>query len=111
MISTLAWWTIIIVVGALNFGSRLSFIALFAKIEMPRPFARALRYVPAAMLTAIVVPAIVFIAPGKLAFTYTNPKLVAAALAALIAWRTKSTGATMAGGMVTLWLAQWFLRA
>jgi branched-subunit amino acid transport protein len=109
MSSAWSWWIVILVVGALNYLSRLSFIALFAHIEMPPFVARALRFVPATMLTAIVVPAVVFIAPSTLAFSYTNPKLVAALVAALIAWRTKSPTATMVGGMVALWIAQWAL--
>ncbi|HVN35131.1 MAG TPA: AzlD domain-containing protein [Casimicrobiaceae bacterium] len=105
-----AWWIVIFVVGALNYVSRLSFIALFAHVEMPPLVARALRYVPSTMLAAIVVPGVVFTAPSTLAFSYTNPKLVAAAVAASIAWRSRSPTATMAGGMVALWLAQWALR-
>jgi branched-subunit amino acid transport protein len=105
-----AWWIVIVAVGALNYLSRLSFIALFAHLEIPPLVARALRFVPSTMLTAIVVPAIVFTAPGTLAFSYTNPKLVAGLVAALIAWRSRSATATMAGGMVALWIAQWVLR-
>jgi branched-subunit amino acid transport protein len=110
MSSAWDWWVVILAVGALNYLSRLSFIALFAHIEMPPFVARALRFVPATMLTAIVVPAVVFTAPATLAFSYTNPKLVAAFVAALIAWRTKSPTATMAGGMVALWIAQWLMQ-
>ena len=109
MSSTIAWWAVITVVGVLNFLSRLSFIAVFARVEMPPTVARALRFVPAAMLTAIVVPAVVFVAPGALAFSYTNPKLAGALAAALIAWTTRSAVATMATGMAALWLAQWLL--
>ena len=109
MEAALKLWAVIFAVGALNYLSRLSFIALFAKVEMPRLVARALRFVPAAMLMAIVVPAVVFSAPGTLAFSYTNPKVVAALAAAAVAWRTKNAVATMALGMVTLWLAQWLL--
>ncbi len=109
MSSTIAWWAVILVVGALNFLSRLSFIAVFARVEMPASVARALRFVPAAMLTAIVVPAVVFAAPGTLAFSYANPKLVAALSATFIAWTTRSPVATMATGMAALWLAQWLL--
>jgi branched chain amino acid efflux pump len=105
----LAWWTVIFVVGALNYLSRLSFIAVFARLEMPPAVARALRFVPAAMLTAIVVPAVVFVAPGTLAFSYANPKLVAVLAAAFVAWRTTSATATMTAGMVALWSAQWLL--
>ena len=110
MSSAWSWWIVIFVVGSLNYLSRLSFIALFAHVEMPRLLARALRFVPSTMLTAIVVPAIVFTAPATLAFSYTNPKLVAASIAALIAWRTKSATATMAAGMLALWATQWLLR-
>ena len=109
MSSTIAWWTVIIAVGALNYLSRLSFIAVFARVEMSPQVARALRFVPAAMLTAIVVPAIVFAAPGTLAFSYANPKLVAALAAALVAWRTDNAMATMAIGMLALWVAKWLL--
>ena len=110
MTSPWSWWIVILVVGVLNYLSRLSFIALFAHVEMPRLVARALRFVPSTMLTAIVVPAVVFTAPAHLVFSYTNPKLVAALIAALIAWRSRSPTATMAGGMVALWIAQWVLR-
>jgi len=109
--SAIGWWLVIVVVGALNYLSRLSFIAVFAKVEMPRLVARALRFVPAAMLMAIVVPPIVFLAPGTLAFSYTNPKLVAAVAAAAVAWRTRNGMATMSVGMLTLWLAQWLIAA
>ena len=111
MSSALGWWAVILAVGALNYLSRLSFIALFARIEMPAFVAQALRFVPAAMLTAIIVPAVVFAAPGTLAFSCANPKLVAALIAALVAWRSGNAVATMGVGMATLWLAQWLLPA
>ena len=65
---------------------------MFAKVEMPPLVARALRFVPAAMLMAIVVPSVVFSSPGTLAFNYTNPKLVAALVAAAVAWHTQERG-------------------
>ena len=107
MSSAAEWWIVIVVVGLFNYLSRLSFIALFARFEMPPLVARALRFVPAAMLMAIVVPAVVFGSPGALALSYTNPKVVAALVAALVAWRTRSAVATMTLGMATLWIAQW----
>jgi branched-subunit amino acid transport protein len=109
MSAALTWWAVILAVGALNYLSRLSFIALFARLDIPPVIARALRFVPAAMLTAIVVPSIVFVAPATLQFSYTNPKLVAALVAALVAWRTKSVVGTMVTGMLALWIAQWLL--
>jgi branched-subunit amino acid transport protein len=111
MSAAVTLWAVIVAVGALNYLSRLSFIALFARIPMPPAMARALRFVPAAMLTAIVVPAVAFRAPGVLELSYTNPKLLAALVAAAIAWRTRSVTATMASGMIALWLMQWALSA
>jgi branched-subunit amino acid transport protein len=111
MSAAVTLWAVIVAVGALNYLSRLSFIALFARIPMPPAMARALRFVPAAMLTAIVVPAVAFRAPGVLELSYANPKLLAALVAAAIAWRTRSVTATMASGMIALWLMQWALSA
>ena len=107
MTSAYDWWIVIVVVGLLNYLSRLSFIAVFAKVQMPPLVARALRFVPAAMLMAIVVPAVVFSSPGTLAFSYTNPKLVAGLAAAAVAWYTRNAVATMTLGMATLWIVQW----
>ena len=52
-------WIVIVAVGVLNYLSRLSFIAFFANRQMPPLLARALKFVPAAMLTALVVPMVV----------------------------------------------------
>ncbi|HEY7945697.1 MAG TPA: AzlD domain-containing protein [Casimicrobiaceae bacterium] len=107
--SQLLIWGLILAVGAINFAARLSFIALFARREMPPPLARALRHVPAAMLTAIVVPAIVFAAPGDLRIDAGNIKLVAALVAGIAAWRWRNTALTIGVGMVSLWLLQRFV--
>ena len=59
MDAALKLWAVILIVGALNYLSRLSFIALFARRQVPPLLARAFRYVPAAMLTALIVPMVV----------------------------------------------------
>ena len=102
-------WSLIVIVGAINFAARLSFIALFARREMPPLLARALRHGPAAMLTAIVVPAIVFAAPGALSLDAGNVKLIAALVAGVVAWRWRNTLLTIGVGMVALWLLQRFV--
>ena len=111
MSSAAGWWIVIIAVGALNFLSRLSFIALFARLRMPSLVGRALRYVPAAMLTAIVVPAVVLPGPGEVDAALADARLAAALVATLVAWRTRSTTATITAGMAALWLARWLLQA
>ena len=96
-------WIVIVAVGALNYASRLSFIAFFARRTMPPLLARALRYVPAAMLAALIVPMIAAPAVGAEPF---NPKMAAALVAGAVAWTTRSTPKTLAAGMLALWLLQ-----
>jgi branched-subunit amino acid transport protein len=103
MEGALKLWAIILVVGALNYASRLSFIALFSRRSIPPLLARALRFVPAAMLTALIVPMVV--APGG-AIEPASPRVLAALVAAAVAFRTRSTLATLAAGMLALWIIQ-----
>jgi branched-subunit amino acid transport protein len=105
MDGALKLWVVIAAVGALNYLSRLSFIAFFASREMPPLLARALKFVPAAMLTALVLPMVLSpSAAGVLAGL--NPRIPAAVVAAIVAWYTHSTLKTLGAGMATLWLAQ-----
>lgn len=105
MDGALKLWIVIVAVGALNYASRLSFIAFFASREMPPLLARALKFVPAAMLTALVLPMV--LSPsvaGQLAGI--NPRIPAAILAAIVAYFTHSTLKTLGVGMAALWLLQ-----
>jgi branched-subunit amino acid transport protein len=54
--STLTMWLTIVGAGTVTFALRLSFIALMGRMEMPRLLGRALRFVPAAVMTAVVIP-------------------------------------------------------
>ena len=103
MEGALKLWVVILAVGAINYASRLSFIAFFARRSMPPLLARALKYVPAAMLTALIVPMIA--APGA-DLDAINPRIPAAIIAGAVAWRTRSTLKTMFAGMAALWLIQ-----
>jgi branched-subunit amino acid transport protein len=105
MDGTLKIWAVIVLVGALNYASRLSFIAFFARRAMPPLLARALKFVPAAMLTALIVPMVVD-AHG-MATEFATPKVAAAVLAAIVAWFTRSTLKTLGAGMAALWLLTW----
>jgi branched-subunit amino acid transport protein len=100
-------WLLIFAVGAITYASRLSFIALFARRRMPPLLAEALKHVPVAMVTAIVVPAIVFMPAGVLRLDLDNPKLIAALVAGVVAWWSKSAVATIVAGMGALWLLRY----
>ena len=103
----LAIWLLVFGVGAITYAARLSFIALFARRDMPPLLAEALRHVPVAMLTAIVIPAVVFMPAGVLRVDFCNPKLVAAALAGAVAWWSRSAVTTIVVGMGALWLLRY----
>ena len=102
-------WLLIFGVGAIAYTARLSFIAIFARREMPPLLAEALKHVPVAMLTAIVVPAVVFLSPGELRIDPGNAKLVAALVAGAVAWWRRSAVLTIVAGMVVLWSLRWLM--
>ncbi len=96
-------WLIILGMVAVTYSVRLSVIALLGQAELPDRLRRALRYVPPAALSAIIFPEL-FMPDGTLAVTPENTRLLAGLLATLIAWRTRSTLATIGAGMVALWV-------
>lgn len=97
-------WLVILVAGVGTFAFRVSFVALFGRLDLPPGVERALRFVPAAVLSALVAPQLLVV-DGGLAATPANPRLVAGALAAVVAWRTEDVLATLLVGMTGLWLA------
>jgi branched chain amino acid efflux pump len=103
--STLSLWLAVVGAGAVTFALRLSFIALLGRIELPLLLSRALRFVPAAVFTAVVVP-LLFYVDGALEISIGNERLLAGIAAILIAWRIGSVPLTLVGGMVTLWALQ-----
>jgi branched chain amino acid efflux pump len=103
--SNFALWLAIVGAGAITFALRLSFIALLGQIEIPLVLARALRFVPAAVLTAVVIPLLLYV-NGAVEVSFGNERLLAGLAAFLICWRTRSVPLTIVGGMVVLWTLQ-----
>ncbi len=101
-------WLVVVAAGVGTFLLRLSFIALVGRVEsVPPAVEGALRFVPAAVLAALVVPAVVALSAGPtLGLTYDPAKVVAASVATVVAWRTEDVLATIVVGMVTLWAVQ-----
>ena len=103
--STSVLWLTLAGAGAVTFVLRLSFIALLGRIEIPLLLGRVLRFVPAAVLTAVVIPLLLY-DNGALEVSLGNERLLAGLVAALIAWRTRGVLLTLGGGMATLWMLQ-----
>ena len=102
-------WIIMIILGLLTFATRLSFIALFERINLPRNFQRALRFVPIAVLSAIIAPELGY-SNNVLAISPTNPRLLAGLVATLVAYKTKSVIWTISISMAVFWLLQLWLK-
>jgi branched-subunit amino acid transport protein len=109
MTDTAMVWLAIVVAGIGTFLIRFSFIFLFEYLsEVPDGVERALRFVPAAVLAALVLPALVLV-EGVPSISLGNERLLAGIVAAVVAWRTESIFATIAVGMVALLALQMFL--
>lgn len=102
-------WLIMIFIGLLTFAIRLSFIALLERFEMPRNFRRALRFVPIAVLSAILLPELTF-SNNNLLISPTNPRLLAGIIASFVAYKTKSVIWTIITGMTVFWILRMFIQ-
>ncbi|SKA87192.1 Branched-chain amino acid transport protein [Paucidesulfovibrio gracilis DSM 16080] len=100
-------WLLMVACGVVTLASRLSFILIFSKREMPSWLMRGLRYVPPAVLSALVFPAILRPHDGVLDFSLGNYRFLAALAASVVAWRTKNLFWTIVTGMVVLWCLGW----
>lgn len=103
--SDFALWSLFIAVGIGTFVIRFSFIGLHGRLHIPPMLKRALAYVPASVLAALVVPAVTLTGPDK-SFAIDNLQIPAAIIAAIVAWRSHNTLLTLAAGMGSLWLLQ-----
>jgi branched-subunit amino acid transport protein len=97
-----SYWPALVAAGLVTYLTRLSFIALLGRFELPPLAARALRFVPPAVLSAIILPELV-LKGGELDLGWHNARLLAGAVAALVAWRTRNVLLTIAVGMAALW--------
>ena len=105
--SPLAIWGLWLAMAALTLALRASFVVLQDRVRIPDLLRRGLAYVPAAVLAAIVAPAVVHVAPGEaLDLAVQAPRWAAAAVGMLVAVTTRSMPLVLALGMATLWLVR-----
>jgi len=95
-------WIIMLGLAIGTFLLRSSFILLLGEREIHPLMERALRFVPAAVLSALVVPEILT-RHNSLLISPRNPQLIAAIVAVVVARRSRSVVLTILGGMATLW--------
>ena len=93
-------------VGAMalvTFLIRYLLLPLSGRVELSGGLRRALRYVPPAVLTAIVVPFALFPDGQNLQFSLANPYLVGAGATLAIGWLSRHLLLTIVGGMACFW--------
>ncbi len=101
-------WLIILGMGLVTFGIRLVPIVLLGRFEIPLLMQQALRFVPPAVLTAIIVPELLY-RNNQLDVSVTNARLLAGLIAIVVAWRTKNALITIGVGMAALWVLQYLM--
>jgi branched-subunit amino acid transport protein len=94
-------WLTLVAAGLMTFATRLSFILLLERLQLPAWFQRSLRFVPLAVLSAIVLPELVN-PNGALDLSLRNPQLISGLLAVVVAWRTRNVILTILLGMAAL---------
>lgn len=92
----------------ITFGIRFVMFAFAGKITFPIWMQQSLKFVPPAVLTAIIVPAVVM-PHGDIDLSFTNVYLLAAIISVMISLVTKSLLKTILFGMLTFLLLKFLL--
>lgn len=105
--SALPFWVMLVGMALAAFAFRASFLLLGERMALPPLVRRALDFVPAAVLAALVVP--VFVDLHAAWSAEDSARLAAGVAAFVVATRTRSVPATLIVGMGVLWLLQWLV--
>lgn len=103
--SRIELWLVLLGMGLITYVIRASFLLFAERLTLSPRLKRALRYVPAAVLAAIIAPALL-LPEGNIALS-GNARLLAGLAAALAAYFKRSILLTILVGMGALWLLQW----
>jgi len=109
MLDMSTYWPVVLGIGVGVFLIRYSFILIIDKVTLPEMVQRMLRYIPASVLPALIVPAVLLHKEGGVTTFAGWDQLAAGLIAVLVAWKTRNMLATIAAGMVVLWVVQIFL--
>ena len=99
---------IIVGMALVTLAVRYPALALAGRLTLPAGLLRALNYVPPVVLTAIIVPAVLF-QHDQLQISPTNSALIAALVAVFVAWRSRNLLLTIVIGMAVFLAWRWLL--
>lgn len=100
-------WLVLLLGGIFTYLTRAFFIFLFGLWEIPSWVKEFLRFVPPAVLSALIVPEL-FVQSGKVFISLENVRLLAGIAAIFTALLTKNTLLTMLTGIVFVFIFNTF---
>lgn len=97
-------WLLIGIIAGGTWLLRISFLAILGRAErVPLVVERVLRLIPAAVMTAIIIPTL---SHPTGTFDPINDRMAAGIIAFVVAWKTRNVLATIGTGMAVLWILQ-----
>lgn len=91
-------WIIILGMSIVTFLPRYGTLALLGRMELPKPIFNALKFVPPAVLSAIILPAML-LKDDQVYIALDNSYLIAGIFSGVVAWRTRNLLLTIVLGM------------
>lgn len=104
MVDMNTYWPVALGVGLGTLAIRASFILVMDKLSLPELVHRMLRFIPASVLPALVVPAVFLHGSGGDVSWAGWERSAAWIIAVIIAWKTRNVLATIGAGMAALWV-------
>lgn len=92
--------------ATVTFLVRWPVLALVSRVSLPQPVLDGMKFIPPAVLAAIIAPAMMMPA-GQIDLHPSNAHLTAGIVAGLLAWRTRNLLATIMLGMVFFVIWRW----
>lgn len=86
-----------------TFATRYPILALVSRVDLPPSMLAALKFIPPAVLTAIIMPALFAPNNATMDISFANAYLIAGLFTVIAAWRTKNLLLTLAIGMIAFW--------
>lgn len=105
-----AFWVVIVALAGGTFLLRSLPLWVHGRTPAPRWLERLLRHVPAAALTALIIPASLYTRANGV-YEVAPARILAAIAALLVAVRTRNVVWTLVTGMTVLWVGQAILEA
>ncbi|MFQ3619499.1 MAG: AzlD domain-containing protein [Spirochaetales bacterium] len=97
-------YLVILGMAVITFGIRYLMFLLAHRIEFPLWFTELLRYVPPAVLSALIVPAVLIPNGSNYSISVTSPQLLGAVAALMVGLKWKNLLAVILTGMGIFWI-------